>query len=69
VSEVPERPSIVWSDSDNFSIVLSKFLVVLTQLRHVMAAVWSAEASIKDEDNVFLSLVIGKAYLFALSIG
>jgi hypothetical protein len=35
----------------------------------VMAAVWSAEASIKDKDNVFFPFVIGKTYLFALSVG
>ncbi len=69
VPEVLECLSLVWSDSDNFSIVFNEFLVVLAQLRHVMATVWSTEASIKDEYNVFLSLVIGKAYLFALSIG
>jgi hypothetical protein len=35
----------------------------------VMAAVWSAKASIKDQDDVFFPFVIGKAYLFVLSIG
>jgi hypothetical protein len=45
-----------------------EFFVVLSQLRHVLAAVWSAETPVEDQDNGLFALIARQLYFFAISI-
>ena len=64
------KASLVFeTDGDYYSVPLDKLGVILAQLRHVPPAEGSAEATVKDQDNVLFALKAGEPYYFALAVG
>ena len=47
-----ECRGILRANDDHFRIMRFELFVVLTQLRHVPAAVWSDETTVEDQDDV-----------------
>jgi hypothetical protein len=56
------------SNNQYGDLSLGKFIDILAQLRHVLAAEWSGEATVKDEHDRLLALEMGQAHHIALII-
>ena len=56
---------ILGSDDQNNHISFDELLVILAQLRQVRAAKRSLEAPVQDQQDVFLTLELGKPNLFS----
>ncbi len=52
-----ESCGILRTDGNYFSIALNKFLVVLAQLRHMLPAMRSKEAAVKDQKDILFPSV------------
>jgi len=68
VPPVREGLRILRADGDDLGASLNEFLILLTQLRHVLSAVRSNEAAVEDEDDVFSAFVAGELYLAAFAV-
>lgn len=57
------------TNRQNFRIAFYKFLIVLTQLRQMLAAVWSSESAQKRQHDIFFGAKIRQANFVAIRIG
>ncbi len=53
-----ERRRAIGTHGENFRIAFYKFLIVLTQLRQMLAAVWSSKPAQKRQHDIFLAAKI-----------
>ena len=59
---------IIRADDDDLGISFYETVVLMTQLRHVLPAVWSHESPVEYQDDVFLALIVGETYCLSLEI-
>ena len=55
-----ELCGVFGADDENGRVALTKFIIVLAQLRHVRAAEGSLEAAVKDEEDVLFLFEVGE---------
>lgn len=66
---VGKRLLIFGPDGDDYGVPLDKLRIIAAQLRHVPLAEGSAEAAVKDQNNVLFAPEVGEAYYLALAAG
>ena len=59
---------ILWSDHQNLSLPLNKFLKVMAQLRHMPLAKWSDKPTVENQQDVRLTFEIGQLNRFSTKI-
>ncbi len=57
-----ERFPVVGPDDQDLGLVLEKFVIILTQLREMLAAVRSGKAAIEHKHNILFSTIVRQAH-------
>jgi hypothetical protein len=60
--------SVFRANNHHFGLATDKFLMVLAQLRHVPPAEGSHKSPVENQDQVFMTRVVGEIYGVALKI-
>lgn len=56
------------ANHNDFRVLLNKLVVISAQLRRMLFAKWSEEATIENQDDVFLAVKIDKPHRFVIKI-
>jgi len=64
-----ERRGVLRADGNHFRIAFHELLIILAQLRQMLPAVGSKKPAVKNQDDVFLSLVRRESYQVTLGVG